>query len=155
MLPAACIRVPAAPASMMVIVVAVMVVTAIAMVVAPTAAVVLVPIVVLLLLEVLHELLLEALEEVVGLLVLLVLVVMMVVWWWRMLLLHEVGQETDTPCDARHWCLVPRIQPDQRHLCHDQLRSPRHGQGRSGESNKRGNTTKRNEVESYQEQGLF
>lgn len=96
MLPAACIRVPAAPASMMVIVVAVMVVTAIAMVIVPTAAVVLVPIVVLLLLEVLHELLLEALEEVVGLLVLLMLVVMMMVWWWRMLLLHEVRQSQST-----------------------------------------------------------
>ena len=96
MLPAACIRVPAAPASMMVIVVAVMVVTAIAMVIVPTAAVVLVPIVVLLLLEVLHELLLEALEEVVGLLLLLMLVVMMMVWWWRMLLLHEVRQSQST-----------------------------------------------------------
>ena len=96
MLPAACIRVPATSATMMVIVVAMMVITAIAMVVITTASMVLVSIIVWLLLEVLHELLLEALEEVVGLLVLLVLVVMMVVWWWRMLLLHEVRQSQAT-----------------------------------------------------------
>ena len=44
----------------------------------------------------------------------------------------QVGPEADATRHARHRGVVPRVQSDERHLSHDQLRPPRHGQGRSG-----------------------
>ena len=45
----------------------------------------------------------------------------------------QVGPEADAARHARHRGVVPRFQSDERRLGHDQLRPPRHGQGRSGE----------------------